>query len=595
MGRSQSAIVFHATLLTGALVSDFSLSHASVVHADHHSLLQTQSALSLSEGQDRSDVYIDSMIHAGPPSESDSMQYLMRTLNKFKDFATQSRAGVEARHKAEEARLKAALKQTKDQGTILALQQSVTSNAESLIETNRVYNNMVNFASSMGKFLDQATTKGSSCEQTQCGLFSSCTDTAVGAQCVCNEGYVGNGKDCAAPPEFMPHHLLFQGSGTVQPKATNMHVSLFGRNNIAVVFVDMARGGDGRVVVGNVREAGMAVMSPPDSFTNLGSQAFDPVVAGTEDRRILIAWRHLNQKGSCWMRAAAMGTTTIRGAEQHLQWGKPVNFCKQQSHKMAAVSLPGNRVAVLYADQIKASPEAPAESFGNSALMQIGEKGDLKMFGNFRFADSAVCRLEVTKLTPKTFVVAARAAPMVDEMEPSVQVKQEAAAFFGEMTGDDLAFDPNPVNIEPKGKDIWGRGVSLIAPNTFAYSYQRGTDNTMMMAVVHVNETTHRMKVVQKPTKIRDGFSPYVSMLSVPYTASDPHTLTYYDGPQNSMINVCSWDPVKAHLNKCEDFAWVQGRAKSVSGVHLGGGKSFMVFAPESGTPYYAVFGLSKK
>jgi len=61
------------------------------------------------------------------------------------------------------------------------------------------------------------------------------------------------------------------------------------------------------------------------------------------------------------------------------------------------------------------------------------------------------------------------------------------------------------------------------------------------------------------------------------------------------MINVCTWDPVKKKLNKCEDFQWLQGRVKTVAGVHLGGGKSFMVFAPESGMPYYGVFGLSKK
>jgi len=535
------------------------------------------------------------MIKAGPPTESDNMQYLMRTLSKFKSFAEGSREGVEERHKAEEERLQASLQETKDQGTVLALQQSVTSNAESLLETRRVYNNMVNFASSMEQFLKQATSKGTGCEQTTCGAHASCTDTTLGAQCVCNEGYVGTGKDCAAPPEFMPHQLLFEGAGNLQTQARDMNVAIFGKNNIAVVFADMSRGGIGRTVVGNVREAGMAVMAPPEAFTVAGTQAFSPVVVGTEDRRIVVTWRDQNTKGFCWMRGAAMGTTKIRGAEQHLQWGEPVEFCKSQSHKMAAVPMPGNRVVVLFADQIAATQHTPAESFGNSILLEVGNNGAVTSLGNFRFADYAVCRLEVTKLTPKTFVLAGRAATAIDEMDSSVHTNQEAMALFGEMSGDDLVFDPNPVNLEPQGKNIWARGVSLVAPNTFAYAYQRGTEQKIMLAVVHVNDTTHRMKVVHQPSEIKEGFSPYVSMLSVPYTAHDPHTLTYYEGKDNSMVNVCSWDPVKNALNKCEDFMWVQGKVKSVSGVHLGGGKSFMVFAPESGVPYYGVFGLSKK
>jgi len=593
MGRPHSAIVIHASLLTvGALLT----SAGAASSTDGRSLLQIEFGQGQNTaGQDQSDVYISEMIKAGPPSESDSMKFLVRTLDKFKAFAKESRVGVEERHKAEEERLQAGLGATKDEGTILALQQSVTSNAESLLETRRVYNNMVNFAGSMEGFLEQATKAGTGCESTKCGPHASCTDTTLGAQCVCNEGYVGTGRDCTAPPEFMPHHLLFEGKGDVMTKAADMHVAIFGKNSIAVVFADLARSGMGRVVVGNVREAGMGVMAPPEPFTVPGGQAFNPVVIGTEHQRVLIAWRDQKTKGLCWMRGAAMGTTSVRGAGQHLGWGEPVNFCRSQSHGMAVLPLPNDKAVVFYADSVKGTAHAPAEAFGNSMLLDISDKGAVTSLGNFRFADFAVCRLEVTKLSPKTFVIAARGAQAVDEMDSSVKTNQEAMALFGEVSGDDLVFNPNPVNLEPNGKNIWARGVSLIAPNTFGYAYQRGSDSKMMLGVVHVNETTHRMDIVHQPSEIRDGFSSYVSMLSVPYTASDPHTLTYYEGKDNSMLNVCTWDPARKKLNKCEDFQWLQGKAKTVAGVHLGGGKSFMVFAPESGTPYYGVFGLSKK
>ena len=44
-------------------------------------------------------------------------------------------------------------------------------------------------------------------------------------------------------------------------------------------------------------------------------EAFAPVVAGTDGRQIAIAWRDASRKGNCQLRAAALGTSGIRGAE----------------------------------------------------------------------------------------------------------------------------------------------------------------------------------------------------------------------------------------------------------------------------------------
>jgi hypothetical protein len=374
-----------------------------------------------------------------------------------------------------------------------------------------------------------------------------------------------------------------------------MNVAIFGKNNVGVVFVDTSRNNAGRVVVGNVREAGMAVMAPPEPFTAPMGQAFDPVIVGTEGRRVLVAWRDQNVDGLGWLRAAGLGVTGIRGADQHMTWGEPVNLCRSQSHKMALVPLPGDRVVAMYADKVKASPTAPAQSFGNSILVSLGQKGSITDMGKFRFSDYPVCRLEATKLSPTSFVVAARAGKAVDEMDSSITTNQEAMALFAEMSGDDLVFDPNPVNLEPKGKHIWARGVSKIDKDTFAYAYQQGESKQIMMAVVKVDRTTHKMQVVHQPSEVRGVVSPYVSMLSVPYTEKDPHTLVYYDSNDQTMVNLCRWDPQKSLLDRCEDFEWLQGKVKSVSGVHLGGGKSFMAFTGDNGVPYYGIFGVSKK
>uniref|UniRef100_A0A7S0FP63 EGF-like domain-containing protein n=1 Tax=Pyrodinium bahamense TaxID=73915 RepID=A0A7S0FP63_9DINO len=528
------------------------------------------------------------------PSETESLSYLLHTLSKFKSFAVSSQQKVEASHQEEEQRLQNAIRQTADEGVRLALQQSVTSNKQSLLEAERIYGNMVNFSESMIKLIDSANSKGG-CEQMACGPHASCTETTAGAECVCNEGYVGLGTHCRAPPEFMPHRLLDEGAGGVPTQAAEMNVNVFELNKIAIVFRDVSKGNIGRVVVGKVREAGMADLSPPEQFTLQSGRAFSPVVAGTASRRIVVAWRDENRQGTCWLRGAALGTSGVAGADMALTWGEPANFCSGQAHKMSVIGLPSDRMAILFSDRLPATEHMPQESFGNSLLVQVGDGGVVSILGKYRFSDAPVCRLEATKISNGAFVLAARAGKATDDLDPSISMRQEAMAMYGEVIGNDLVFDPNALNIEPQRAQIWARGVSLIAPNTVAYAYQDGTGMSMKMAVLEIDPATHRMKLTQEPVIVRDGFSPYVSMLSVPYTPSDPHTLIYYEGNYSSMVNLCSWSAKDKKLSRCEDFSWLMQKLTSVSGVHLGGGKSFMAFASESGVPYYAAFGLSKK
>jgi len=535
-------------------------------------------------------------IRAGPPLESENVASLLRTLRRFKGFATSNRKSVEERHKSEGFRLHSAINQTRDGAVQLALGRSATSNTQSMLETQRVYSNMVKFADSMESLLTAATATGYGCEQMTCDQHASCTPTTQGAQCVCNEGYLGTGQDCDAPPEFLPRALLDESAGgSSAMQAAEVNVAVFGGNKIAVVFRAVSMGDVGVAVVGSVREAGMVDMAPPEQFTPLSGKAFHPVVAGTDDKRILIAWRDENRGGTGWIRGGALGVTGLRGTGMSVSWGDKVNVARDQAHKMSVVPLPSNRIAVMFADKVLATQHTPTEAFGNAVLLDVGERGGVTTLGTFRFSDYAVCRLEVTKVTPTAFIVAARGARAVDDMDSSVSTDQEAMAVYGEMVDSDLVFDPHPVNLEPTSGKIWARGVSLIAPNTFAYAYQHGADSKVMLAVVEIDPTTHRMKVASGPSTIHNGFSPYVSMLSVPYTPADPHTLTYFEDGGMSKVSICSWNTRLKTVSKCEDFTWLPEKLTSVSGVHLGGGKSFMVFTTESGAVYHGVFGLSKK
>jgi len=537
----------------------------------------------------------------GPPSQYARMSYLIQTLGKYKRLAETGLAGVRERHSSEALKLAQAVAEaSNDTNVRKALEASVVSNELTLADTEKVYTNIINFSKSVESLLQAATSKDSGCEQTACGMHSSCTETTSGAVCVCDEGYVGLGTDCAVPPELKPRTLLYEGTGGTVTQATDMHIAVFEQNVVGIVFRDITRGNIGRVVIGSVREAGMSDLAPPEQFTASGAKAYDPVIAGTEDGRFAVAWRDEARSGACYMRGGALGTTNIRGATKSITWGTTIQFCKDQAHKMAIVSLPANRVAVMFADKVMATRHTPTEYFGNSIFAQIDPIGDVTVGGAFRFANYAVTRLEATKISSKAFVVAARGASEVDEMEGKpLDTKQQAIAIYGEVLETTLIFDPTPVNLAPNSEDIWARDVSLIAPNTFAYAYQDGGQQNIKLAVVQVdpmaNSTANRMSLLVQPTVIHNGFSPYVNMLSVPYTAAEPHTLVYYEANGISQIHTCTWDFENYKLTQCEAMPWLNAKVTSVSGVHLGGGKAYLTFAPESGRPYISAYVMAKK
>jgi hypothetical protein len=323
-------------------------------------------------------------------------------------------------------------------------------------------------------------------------------------------------------------------------------------------------------------------------------KAYSPVVVGLPSNRIVIAYRDANREGTGWMRSAEVGVSGVRGADMHLSWGKGLILCHQAAHGFSLVTLPGNRVAAIFPDTVPATQTRPAESFGNSLMVVVGEKGALSVVGKFRWTDSPVVRVELTQLTPASFVIAARAGKAVDELDTSKITRQEAMVIYGELDDTDLVFDPNPLNIEPSATQVWGRGVGLVAPNTFGYAYQLGKTQKTKLAIVYVDPATHRMKITDGPVDLGDGFSPYVSMLSVPYSPADPHTLVYYQPNDKAMLNVCSVTSV-GKMQHCEDFPWTAQPLGSVAGVTVMGGKSLFLFTTKAGVPYYQVVGLSKK
>mmetsp|Transcript_58912 Transcript_58912/g.140607 ORF Transcript_58912/g.140607 Transcript_58912/m.140607 type:complete len:587 (+) Transcript_58912:125-1885(+) len=527
------------------------------------------------------------------------MSSVAQLLSTFGAQAESNLETIDQRHAAEELRLKAGMSQSDNPDVRLALEQSITGNAESLKETKHVYQDMLKFSNSMAGLLQSATPSTGNCQHMSCGAYSSCTETSAGAKCICNEGYIGVGSACSPPPEFAPQRVLLEGSGASAAVA-DVHVAVLDADKVGIVFRDISRSNSGHVIVGLVRNSGKVELGAPQQFTNEGAAAYDPLVAGTGAGRMAIAWRDQHRDGSGWVRGATVGGSGIRGAEMFLQWGEPVSVCRGQSHRMAIIPLPGSRCALMYNDRLQASQGEKESAFGSAALLQIGHQGAAAVQGTFRFIDSPVCRIEATKVKPNAFVLAARAEPLIlDEFSQyyAVPIKQEAVAIYGELVDDDLVFDPNVLSLVPNGTQIWARGVSLIAPETVAYAYQEGSDLKIKMSVVQIDPSTHRMQVKAGPSELHTGFSPYVSTLSMPYTAGDPHSLVYFEdgNTSTSKVNVCAWSASNQVLDQCEDFVWLPHKLGSVSGVHLAGGKTLMVFTTEAQELYYTVFGLTKK
>lgn len=493
----------------------------------------------------------------------------------------------------EAQRLGAAVNATSDNATSLALLASLTTNENNFKDMHKIAMAIQRYAKDFTLVLDAVNTGGATCKDINCGIHAACTNTMLGAQCICNEGYVGDGQNCHAPVGFTPNRLLQDGISGISPKVADVHVELMANDRVVSVWRDESHSGAGRVMTGDVLGTGVVEWGAPEKFT-LNGKAYSPTVVGTSmGNSFVVVWRDNNKHGTGWMRAGVLGATGIRGAELHISWGQTISFCENQAHKMVVMPLPPNLVAVFYPDRTKATLRQPSESFGNSILVEVGPKGELWKVGNFDFTREPMTRVEVMKLTPTSFVIGCRSGPSEDEMNPGVEIKQEAMAVWGELKDGNLVFDPNSLSLEPEATDIWARGVALVAPNTFGYAYQMGKTEETKLAIVQVDPATHRMKATMKEV-IHKGRSDYVSMIPVPYIASDPHTFVYHKSKSGSSANICTVTSA-GRIEECEEFPLLMTDADSVSAARLGSGRSIFVFTDKKGVPFYSVVGLAKK
>merc|ERR1719171_691634 len=147
----------------------------------------------------------------GKAHVSEDVSFLMKLMEKFRKFAQDGDAAVEARHKDEEMRVQSYIAQANSSEAKLAMQTELSASAYSLIEEKKVFKSIMMFDKVLEKTMGDSYEATKGCADITCGPHATCTTTTLGGECVCDEGFIGNGQDCHAPEPFLPKLLLHDG------------------------------------------------------------------------------------------------------------------------------------------------------------------------------------------------------------------------------------------------------------------------------------------------------------------------------------------------------------------------------------------------
>jgi len=252
---------------------------------------------------------------------------------------------------------------------------------------------------------------GKSCSEVICGANASCTMTTQGAQCICDEGYQGDGIQCALPSAMtVPTQVFSDGPFGESKRAKMIAMVPFDNNRrIAMVYQNLERKKKGYIVLGTI-EGESVEWSAPERFSGK-TEAYDPIVVA-QGRSVAIAWRDAESDGRCWARTAIIGIPS--DSRDHLTWSDPTNFCGSKRKYISqnfgatfvgeASDTGAARFMISFADTDKDTET----KFGNAYLGDMSlhyetpdtilPKIKLTEVGKFRFSETEVKRLNVQRL-----------------------------------------------------------------------------------------------------------------------------------------------------------------------------------------------------
>jgi len=271
------------------------------------------------------------------------------------------------------------------------------------------------------------------------------------------------------------------------------------------------------------------------------------------------------------------------------------------------LSLPESRVVVFYAEHTLAGSgkQVPGGAMYGGAMLARMQAGDAapQLIGKSRFVNGPVARISAAMLSPTSFVLAYRHG----DAAPGAGLR-EASCMYGQLVDQELSFDlHHTLSLEPGQANIWARSVAHIRDGAFAYTYHSGDEGLTKQAILQVDPTVRHLRVLQEPTVIGQGFTPYVGAVSTSMVLPEqqtpeqlrllgeqgPRMFTYFSGRggQKPQMQLCKFAPSGAP-SSCQIHRWSGHELGSAAGAPTGDGRLVLVSTDVSGLPSYQVVGV---
>jgi hypothetical protein len=539
--------------------------------------------------------------------------YVTKMGDRFLGFMAKHQEAVNSFGAAEQERLAAAIQSAIDPYDKMLLETSARANEENRLEAQNAFGEMRNFVTTLKQAMG-AVGSAAQCQDLTCGAHAHCTtDAQLGAQCICKDGYQGNGFVCKTPALLSVHSLMQFQAGQQRAQVADIHVSTLHGDTILVVYRDIAKSHQGYALLGHAAPDTLKWHSPL-AFSN-GSQAFSPRVtqlmqADDASGGIAIAFRNADRGGDGILLGGRVDPLT-----GELTLGVPKAFARHQAQAMAILPLPESRVAVIFAEHLSNDQGVEGSSgamYGTTLLAQVHSDGSApEIINKARFASGPVARISATALSPTLFAIAYRLGK-----GSSGAQEAEAACIAGQLHKSHIAFNSPAMLLEPEQPNIWSRSISRIGENLLAYTYHSGNEELTKQAILRADPNTHRLSLIHGPEVLERGFAPVVGSVAVVPTMEEvkmqktgPFPLSFAEIHRQRSARLLTYighngaKPARAQLcsvaaagvpSGCQEIGFPSRDLATVSGTQVSDGRFVMVFTDTRGNPYYQFLGMSQ-
>jgi len=363
-------------------------------------------------------------------------------------------------------------------------------------------------------------------------------------------------------------------------EAGELQLAGFGQDQLALVLREADGAHLGALVVGQVK--GTEVHWGNRQLLSPTLAAFGPTVAGFPNGKLAIGFRDRDADGVGYLMGAQIGKTDPLQATL----SSPQPLARNQAQRMVLVALASSHVVCLYAESSIDEAGSVQGAYGSAALAEVLPGGPLKVLGSYRFSEGPrLARLSAVALSSTSLVAAFRAIP--PKKATAGQASRELSALWIGLADNELIIDPHPIALEPERGQMWARDLSLVAADTFAYTYEAGSEKATKMAIIKVDPQTHKMSILDGPRRIMQGETSYLHSVSLPNGGTVPATFTILQRPKESSVaEVCRVSPA-GRIADCREVPWSDQAVRAVSAGRLLDGRLAVAFADMSGNLLY--------